>query len=220
MGWEGPLEEGVATHSSILAWRIPWTEEPGRLKTIELQKNQTRLNDWTKAIFIVVCSYYHEQSSVVCISCLRKPFSSGQLLVYLEALSLGSTQLFKSLQVISTWGWIKFRFHLDLLPGHQSCLPHIPHYRVQTGTEPFLYSCSSSCKFYMHCFWDLEKFLQGSRSSHKHIFLHLDNFHSTTQTQKPLEDKWIISNKCATLWGINQKYFLKGIRIWVHEWLF
>ena len=29
--WEDPLEEGMATHSSILAWRIPWTEEPGRL---------------------------------------------------------------------------------------------------------------------------------------------------------------------------------------------
>ena len=31
LGWEDPLEEGVATHSSILAWKIPWTEEPGRL---------------------------------------------------------------------------------------------------------------------------------------------------------------------------------------------
>ena len=31
LGWEDPLEEGKATHSSILAWRIPWTEEPGRL---------------------------------------------------------------------------------------------------------------------------------------------------------------------------------------------
>ena len=29
-GWEDPLEEGMATHSSILAWRISWTEEPGR----------------------------------------------------------------------------------------------------------------------------------------------------------------------------------------------
>ena len=29
MGWEDPLEEGMATQSSILAWRIPWTEEPG-----------------------------------------------------------------------------------------------------------------------------------------------------------------------------------------------
>ena len=29
LGWEDPLEEGMATHSSILAWGIPWTEEPG-----------------------------------------------------------------------------------------------------------------------------------------------------------------------------------------------
>ena len=31
LGWENPLEEGMATHSSILAWRISWTEEPGGL---------------------------------------------------------------------------------------------------------------------------------------------------------------------------------------------
>ena len=30
--WDGPLEKGMATHSSIIAWRIPWTEEPGRLQ--------------------------------------------------------------------------------------------------------------------------------------------------------------------------------------------
>ena len=30
LGWEDPLEKGMATHSSILAWKIPWTEEPGR----------------------------------------------------------------------------------------------------------------------------------------------------------------------------------------------
>ena len=38
LGCEGPLEEGMATHSSILAWRIPRTEEPGRLLYIELQR--------------------------------------------------------------------------------------------------------------------------------------------------------------------------------------
>ena len=32
LAWEDPLEEGMTTHSSILAWRIPWTEEPGRLQ--------------------------------------------------------------------------------------------------------------------------------------------------------------------------------------------
>ena len=36
-----PLEEGMATHSSILAWRIPWTEKPGGLQSTESQKSQT-----------------------------------------------------------------------------------------------------------------------------------------------------------------------------------
>ena len=38
LGWRSPLEEGMATHSSILAWRIPWTEEPGKLQSIELHR--------------------------------------------------------------------------------------------------------------------------------------------------------------------------------------
>ena len=38
LGGEGPLEEGMATHSSILAWRIPWTEEPSGLQSIGLQR--------------------------------------------------------------------------------------------------------------------------------------------------------------------------------------
>ena len=33
LGWEDPLKEGMATQSSILAWRTPWTEEPGRLQS-------------------------------------------------------------------------------------------------------------------------------------------------------------------------------------------
>ena len=37
LGWEDPLEEEMATHSSILAWEIPWTEEPGRLQSEGLQ---------------------------------------------------------------------------------------------------------------------------------------------------------------------------------------
>ena len=38
LGWEDPLEKGMATHSSILAWRILWTEEPGRLQSMVLQR--------------------------------------------------------------------------------------------------------------------------------------------------------------------------------------
>ena len=35
LGWEDPLEKDLATHFSILAWKIPWTEEPGRLQSME-----------------------------------------------------------------------------------------------------------------------------------------------------------------------------------------
>ena len=44
-GWEDPLEKGMATHSSITAWRIPWTEEPGGLQSTGSQKSQTWLSD-------------------------------------------------------------------------------------------------------------------------------------------------------------------------------
>ena len=39
-GWEDPLEKGMATHSSLLDWRIPWTEEPGRLQSVELDTTE------------------------------------------------------------------------------------------------------------------------------------------------------------------------------------
>ena len=38
LGWEDPLEKKMATRSSILAWRIPWTEEPGRLQSMRSQR--------------------------------------------------------------------------------------------------------------------------------------------------------------------------------------
>ena len=39
LGWEDPLEKGMATHSSILAWRIPWAEEPGELQFMGLKES-------------------------------------------------------------------------------------------------------------------------------------------------------------------------------------
>ena len=45
LGWEYPLEEGMATYSSILAWRIPWTGEPGGLQSRGVAKSQIQLSD-------------------------------------------------------------------------------------------------------------------------------------------------------------------------------
>ena len=47
LAWEDPLEKEMATHSSTLAWKIPWTEEPGRLQP----KGQTQLSDFTFTFF-------------------------------------------------------------------------------------------------------------------------------------------------------------------------
>ena len=45
LSWEVPLEKGMAIHSNTLAWRIPWTEKPGRLQSVESQ-SWTRLSDF------------------------------------------------------------------------------------------------------------------------------------------------------------------------------
>ena len=41
LGWEDPLEKRMATHSSVLAWRIPWTEEPGGLESMGCKESDT-----------------------------------------------------------------------------------------------------------------------------------------------------------------------------------
>ena len=54
LGQEEPLEKEMATHSSILAWRIPWTEEPGGLPTVHgVAKSRTRLSDFTFTFFFL-----------------------------------------------------------------------------------------------------------------------------------------------------------------------
>ena len=49
LGWEDPLEKEMVTHSSVLAWKIPWTEEPSGLHSMESQESgdHKRLSDYT-----------------------------------------------------------------------------------------------------------------------------------------------------------------------------
>ena len=61
LGGEDPLEEGMATHSSILAWRIPWTEEPGGLQPVRLH----RVGHSTHA-----CIHTDTYLAVWCYACL------------------------------------------------------------------------------------------------------------------------------------------------------
>ena len=64
LGWEDPLEKEMATHSSTLACRIPWIEEPGRLQPAGLQTVGTRLSDFTYLLMVILC--VTEGDSPVC----------------------------------------------------------------------------------------------------------------------------------------------------------
>ena len=60
LGWEHPLEKRTATHSSILAWSVPWTEEPGGLQSVGLQRvrhNSVTELFWNEAKYIWICCY-------------------------------------------------------------------------------------------------------------------------------------------------------------------
>ena len=71
LGWEGPLEKAMAPHSSTLAWRIPWTEEPGRLQSTGLQRVR---HDWAISPSLVVAriiqSFYLSQQVSICLLCV------------------------------------------------------------------------------------------------------------------------------------------------------
>ena len=53
LGWEDALEKEMATHSRILAWRIPWTEEPGELQSIGLQRVRHDCSDLAHILLIL-----------------------------------------------------------------------------------------------------------------------------------------------------------------------
>ena len=68
LGQEDPPEEGMATHFSILAWRIPWTEEPGGLQSIGLQRvrrdwrNLARLHPFILEVWKLIIPYFHKRA--------------------------------------------------------------------------------------------------------------------------------------------------------------
>jgi len=70
LGWEDPLEKGMATHSSTLAWRIPWTEKPGRLQSMESQRvrhgwaihiQHQHTNNWVHFLSLLIFSFVETQ---------------------------------------------------------------------------------------------------------------------------------------------------------------
>ena len=64
LDWEDPLEQEMATHSHILAWRIPWRKEPGRLQPMGSQKSRTQLSAYTTSTSTTVSAVHFSRSVV------------------------------------------------------------------------------------------------------------------------------------------------------------
>ena len=71
LGWEDPLEEEMAIHSGILAWRISWTEEPGRLQSMGLQRaghdGETRNTCIRLLLYLVILIVCVSECVCVCV---------------------------------------------------------------------------------------------------------------------------------------------------------
>ena len=92
LGWEDPLEEGMATHSSILAWRIPWTEEPGGAIVHTVAKSQTQLKQLNKHR-----THAHSSAHPFCAAADTKAEQRGRGWMVQPPLPLPAPQLFRGL---------------------------------------------------------------------------------------------------------------------------
>ena len=82
LGWQGPLEEGMTIHSSILAWRIPWTEKPCRLQSMGSRRvghNWSNLEHMHAVTYLAVGGLLHLKwfSKVSWIICANVPLITG-----------------------------------------------------------------------------------------------------------------------------------------------
>ena len=96
LGWEDPLEKEMAIHSSTIAWKIPWTEEPGRLQSMGSQRVG---HDWaTSLAYLLACKVLHGKTQM---NLLVNPVLSWLLLQRLSWILLILKQYGFEMQVYS-----------------------------------------------------------------------------------------------------------------------
>ena len=134
LGWEDPLEEGMATHSSILAWRIPWTEKPGGLQSITSPRVG---HDWvtkhnSTASFKFSCIFFqkgkrHENCRILSISdhktlqdCLKRSSRGHYSIWYLKKHSWHFLPLFPAWE-----NWSLISHSLEFISDLQGWFSHL-----------------------------------------------------------------------------------------------
>ena len=100
LGWEDPLDQEMATHSSFLAWGIPWKEEPGGLQFTGWQKSETWLRKWTTTNNSKTFHKYHHLKTLTIFLKGKKSLSLGK-----EDFSLKFLKLLYSFKVFIRYLW-------------------------------------------------------------------------------------------------------------------
>ena len=131
LGWEDSLEEGMTTHSSVLAWKTPDTEEPGRLQSMGLQRVR---HDWATSLFFFLAQLLHW-----CAIFLRTveswPFA-------LEAVS--------SLHRFLSFTHLSLPFDFLLTPCFTGRLAILEHITTCTSPQAFIICCLSAWNESIH----------------------------------------------------------------------
>ena len=135
LGWEDLLEKRMATHSSILAWRIPWTENPGRLQSMWSQRvdmtEWLTLNDWLVGSLSVFLSFfffsvlleplwrvYHSPPT------LCAPAGILGLSLWVELCALGTVSVLRCVQnEVTDWHWEALQFQGEVQVHLLPCSP-------------------------------------------------------------------------------------------------
>ena len=139
LGWEDHLENGTATHSSILAWRIPWTEEPGGLQSMGLQRVGHNLETEQQQDSNV---HTFLQFLSLILWLLQKIMSSSQRKMYL---SLYAQWLAHSMCSEMSIGWSDWRINERLLLLAFAIFNMSRVVYVQNLTQFFLFFLDQSC---------------------------------------------------------------------------
>ena len=145
LGWEDPLEKGMATHSSVLAWRIPWTEEPGWLQSVGSQRvechwttkySTAQFQEISKEIQLYTHTHTH---TYICIH-----FRFFSLIVYYRILCMGPCLYSGSLLFI----YLTYRSVYMLIPAPNLSLSLFPF-----GNHKFVF-----------CLWAYFHFINDSKN--------------------------------------------------------
>ena len=121
LGQKDPLEKGLATRSSILAWEISWTEEPGGLLSMGFHKSRTRLSDFTS---LSIISYGKTWTKVLANTIYFPGFPCGSVVKNLSAKQ--ETQML----------WVRFLNHEDPLEKGMTTYSSVLAWRIPQTEEP------------------------------------------------------------------------------------